>query len=84
MNGVLECLKSHGEQLDWEIAASTGMSLNSVRQAVSQLSANGDVIVCRSIRYSNGKEIEALLCRVSGYIPPAAPGRKPKPQPVKK
>ena len=83
MNGILECLKRHGEQLDWEIAATTGMSLQSVRQAMSHLTASGDVIVCRSIRYKNGKEVEALLCRVSGYIPPAIPGRKPKPHPVR-
>lgn len=84
MNGILECLKRHGEQLDWEIAVSTGMSLENVRQAVSHLSARGDVIVCRSIRFKNGKEIEAMLCRVSGYIPPAIPGRKPKAAPVRK
>jgi hypothetical protein len=79
MDGILKCIKAHGEQLDWEIAASTGMPLEKVRLAVSHLSARGDVIVCRSIRFKNGKEIEALLCRVSGYIPPVAPGRKPKP-----
>ncbi len=77
MNGILECLKRHGEQLDWEIAATTGMSLQSVRQAVSHLTASGDVIVCRSIRYKNGKEVEALLCRVSGYIPPPSPAASP-------
>jgi hypothetical protein len=37
-------------------------------------------MVCRSIRYKDGKEVEAMLCRISGYIPPAAPGRKSKAQ----
>ena len=47
---------------------------------VSALSAKGDVIVCRSIRFKDGKQTDATLCRVSGYIPPAAPGRKSKAQ----
>jgi hypothetical protein len=37
--------------------------------------------MCRSIRFQDGKEIEGILCRISGYIPPAAPGRKSKAQP---
>ena len=26
----------------------------------------------------NGKKIEGILCRVAGFTPPAAPGRKAK------
>jgi hypothetical protein len=78
MHGILQYLKNHGERLDSEIAAATGASLESVRKEVSSLSAKGEVIVCRSIRYKNGKEVEAVLCRVAGYIPPPSPGRKPK------
>jgi len=84
MQGILQYLKNHGERLDSEIAAATGMSLESVREAVSRLSAKGDVMVCRSIRYKNGKEVEAILCRVAGYIPPPSPGRKAKPRPAAK
>ncbi len=84
MHGILQHLKRHGEQLDSEIAAATGMSLENVRLEVSNLYAKGDVMVCRSIRFKNGKEVEAILCRVSGYIPPPSPGRKPKPQPERK
>ena len=80
MEGILKYLKQNGERLDSEIAAATGMPISSVRRAVSTLSAKGDVIVCRSIRYKNGKEVEGILCRVSGYTPPPAPGRKPKAQ----
>jgi hypothetical protein len=29
------------------------------------------------VRFNDGKKIEGMLCRVSGYIPPKAPGRKP-------
>ena len=84
MQEVLEYLKKGGERLDSEIAAATGFSLAKVRQHVKDLHARGAVMVCRSIRYQDGKEIESVLCRVSGWVPPAAPGRKAKPRvPVK-
>jgi hypothetical protein len=80
---ILEYLKSGGERLDSEIATATGISVENVRLRVSKLSARGEVIVCRSIRFDNdGKRSEQLLCRIAGYIPPAAPGRRPK-APVK-
>jgi hypothetical protein len=78
MQEILQYLKLNGERLDSEIATATGVSLANVRLSVSALSARGDVIVCRSIRFKDGKQTEAILCRVSGYIPPAAPGRKSK------
>ena len=80
MHEILQYLKHHGERLDSEIAAATGMSLVNVRLAVSNLSAKGDVMICRSIRFKDGKQVEAILCRVAGYIPLASPGRKPKAQ----
>lgn len=80
MQEILEYLKLNGEQLDSEIAAATGISLANVRIGVSDLSARGDVMVCRSIRFKDGKQIDGMLCRVSGYTPPAAPGRKSKAQ----
>lgn len=78
MQEILQYLKNHGERLDSEIAAATGISLANVRLGMSALSAKGDVMMCRSIRFKDGKQIDAMLCRVSGYIPPAAPGRKSK------
>jgi hypothetical protein len=78
MQEILQYLKLNGERLDSEIAAATGISLANVRRGVTDLSARGDVMMCRSIRFKDGKQIDAMLCRVSGYIPPAAPGRKPK------
>ena len=80
MRDILQYLKHNGEQLDSQIAAAIGISLAKVRSSVLELSARGEVVVCRSIRFKEGKQIEALLCRMSGYIPPAAPGRKAKAQ----
>jgi len=78
MQEILDYLKSGGERLDSEIAAATGLSLAKVRQRVKALQASGAVMVCRSIRYQDGKEIDGVLCRVAGYVPPLAPGRKAK------
>ena len=50
-----------------------GISLAKVRVSVPELSASGDVVVCRSIRFRDGKPIDGLLCRMSGYTPPAGP-----------
>ena len=78
MQEILKYLKDRGEQLDSEIAAAMGMPLESVRRHVSALSARGEVMTCQSTRFNDGKKVEGLLCRIAGYIPPAAPGRKPK------
>lgn len=78
MQEILKYLKDRGEQLDSEIAAATGMPLESVRRHVSALSARGEVMTCQSTRFNDGKKVEGLLCRIAGYVPPAAPGRKPK------
>ena len=80
MQEILQYLKNSGERLDSEIAAATGLSLAKVRLYVTDLQARGAVMVCRSIRYKDGKEIDGILCRVAGYIPPAAPGRRSKAQ----
>ena len=78
MHDILKYLKDRGERLDSEIATDTGISLENVRRHVAGLSARGEVIMCQSIRFNNGKKSEGLLCRVAGYIPPSSPGRKPK------
>ena len=78
MQEILDYLKTRGERLDAEIATDIGMSLESVRTRVKGLSARGEVIMCHSVRYDNGKKREGMLCRIAGYIPPASPGRKPK------
>jgi transcription initiation factor IIE alpha subunit len=78
MKEILQYLKNHGEQLDTEIAVATGISLTNVRLHVTELAAKGEVMACHSIRFDKGKKIEGISCRLAGYIPPAAPGRKSK------
>ena len=78
---VLECLKKYGQRLDLEIAKEIEMPLATVRERLSGLTAAGAVITCSLSRFEDGKQIDAWQCRVSGYVPPLAPGRKPKPTP---
>jgi DNA-binding IclR family transcriptional regulator len=80
MQEIMKYLKVHGERLDSEIASGTGLSLANVSRGLSELSAKGEVMMCRLTRFADGKKIEGMLCRVSGYVPPAAPGRKSKAQ----
>ena len=82
MQEILKFLKDRGEKLDTEIALATGLTVADVRKHVSTLSARGEVMTCQATRFVEGRKIEGLLCRISGYIPPAAPGRKPKAQKV--
>ncbi len=74
---VLQYLKKHGQLLDSEIAAATGIPLPKVRLSLTDLSDRGEITRCCVTRYSDGKPVEGMLCRVAGFIPPSAPGRKP-------
>lgn len=78
MSGVLQYLRRHGQGFDTEIADAIGMPIEKVRRQLADLTAGGDVLICRSIRFEDGQEVETTLCRMSGYVPPASPGRKPK------
>ena len=80
MEEILQYLKKHGDRLDKEIAEATGISLTNVRLHLSELAAKGEIMVCSSIRFEKGEKIEGIRCRLSGYIPPAAPGRESKAQ----
>jgi len=80
MNEILQYLKKHGEQLDFEIAEAIGISLAKVHLHLIELTARGEIMSCHSIRFEKGKKIEGIKCRLAGYIPPAAPGRKSKVQ----
>jgi len=75
---VLNCLKKHGQRLDSEIAKEIGVPLATVRQQLTGLAASGAVILCNLTRFEKGERFDAWQCRVSGYIPPLAPGRKAK------
>jgi transcription initiation factor IIE alpha subunit len=76
---TLQCLKRHGQRLDLEIAKEMGVPLATVRRELSELADRREAIVCKMIRFEGGKKIEAWQCRISGFVPPPAPGRKPKP-----
>ena len=73
---VLQCLRKYGQRLDLEIAAEMRLPLATVRSRLAELSATGAVVLCTLTRYDGGKTIEALECRLSGYAPKPAPGRK--------
>ena len=73
---VLQYMKKHGQKLDREIAKDTGISLPQLRITIAELQSAKEVSSCNVINYEDGVAIEGVLCRFSGYIPPAAPGRK--------
>ena len=80
MNQILQYLKKHGERLDAEIAEAAGLSLSQTRLHLAELAAKGEVIAYHSTRFEDGQKTEGIRCRLSGFIPPAAPGRKSKAQ----
>jgi predicted ArsR family transcriptional regulator len=75
---TLQCLKKYGQRLDLELAKEMGLPIATVRQQLSSLAATGAIIMCSLTRFENGTRIDAWQCRVSGYLPPLAPGRKAK------
>lgn len=80
MKEILQYLKTHGERLDAEIAEAVGVSLAKVRVHLLELTASGEVMSYQSTKFMNGKKIEGIRCRLAGFIPPTAPGRKSKVQ----
>lgn len=79
-NKILQYLNKQGEQLDTEIADAIGISVSQTRSYLSELTEKGEVMSCQTIRFVKGKKIEGISCRISGFIPKAAPGRKSKVQ----
>jgi transcription initiation factor IIE alpha subunit len=73
---ILQYMKKHGQKLDREIAKDTCISLIQVRLTIAELQDIKQVSSCNVINFEDGVAIEGILCRFSGYIPPAAPGRK--------
>jgi predicted ArsR family transcriptional regulator len=78
MTETLRCLKKHGQRLDLEIAKEMRVPLETVRRDLTALAASREAIVCKTIQFEKGRQFEAWQGRVSGFVPPAAPGRKPK------
>ena len=75
---ILSCLQKYGQRLDLELAKETGVPIADVRLRLAELAAAGDIITCKLTRFEQGKRTDALLCRISGWVPPPAPGRKAK------
>ena len=78
MHDVLQCLKKYGQRLDVEIADEIRVPVATVRSRIAELRATGAVVTCKLTRYDGERTIEAWECRVSGYAPKPAPGRKAK------
>ena len=73
---VLSHLKKHGQLLDLEIAAATGIALPQVRKSLADLATRKEISQCSVTHFNGDKRIDGFQCRISGYIPPVAPGRK--------
>jgi predicted ArsR family transcriptional regulator len=78
MPEVLDCLKKYGQRLDIDIAEEMRVPLATVRARIAELRASGAVVTCKLTRYEGDRTIEAWQCRVSGYAPTPAAGRKAK------
>jgi hypothetical protein len=76
---VLSHLKKHGQLLDLDIASATGIPLAQVRKSLADLATRGEISQCSVTHFNGNKRIEGIQCRISGYVPPAAPGRKAGP-----
>jgi hypothetical protein len=74
---VLSHLKKHGQLLDLEIASATGIALPQVRKSLADLATRKEISQCSVTHFNGGKRIDGIQCRISGYVPPVAPGRKP-------
>ena len=73
---ILQYLKKHGQVVDYEIAAAMKIPLPEVRTSLSDLSARGEISRCSVTRFTDGKPVEGMQCRIAGTVPPKAPGRK--------
>lgn len=73
---VLSHLKKHGQLLDLEIASATGITLVQVRKSLAELTTRGEISQCSVTHFNGNKRIDGFQCRISGYVPPVAPGRK--------
>lgn len=77
---ILQFLSKQGEQIDTDIAEAVGISVIKTRDYLAELSKQGEVISCNTMRFVKGKKIEGVSYRLAGFTPKAAPGRKSKVQ----
>jgi len=73
---IIEHLTKHGERLDSEIAHAIGIPLSVAHQHLSVLTAQGKVMSCHVTRFVDGQKSEGITCRLVGYVPKVAPGKK--------
>ena len=73
---ILSHLKKHGQLLDLEIASATGIALPQVRKSLAELTTHGKISQCSVTHFNGDKRIDGFQCRISGFVPPVAPGRK--------
>ena len=73
---ILSHLKKHGQLLDLEIASATGIALPQVRKSLADLTTHGKISQCSVTRFIGNKRVDGFQCRISGFVPPVAPGRK--------
>jgi hypothetical protein len=78
MNEILDFLKKNGETLDVDIARAAGLTLSITHQHLADLAARGKIVAYHSTRFVEGRKIEGIRCRLTGFRPKASPGRKPK------
>ncbi len=76
MIDTLSYLKKHGQRLDLELARDRGISLDLARQQLAQLAERREIAICKVTRFDGGTRTDGWLCRISGYSPPPAPGRR--------
>ena len=76
---VLSHLKKHGQLLDLEIASATGIELAQVRKSLADLTKRGEISQCSVTHFNGNTRVDSFQCRISGYVPPVAPGRKAGP-----
>jgi hypothetical protein len=74
---ILRFLKSHGEQLDAQIAEALNIPMPHLQREIAQLSLANEIICCNLTRFVAGRKIEGVSCRLSCETPAAARGRKP-------
>ena len=79
---LLEHMRKHGQLLDREIANAIKIPLAEVREALAELSAQHEISTCSVTSFKDGKPVQAIQCRIFGYIPKPAPGRKPGSKPA--
>lgn len=75
---TLNYLKKYGQRFDYELARDCGIRIEVARQQLAQLAERREIVMCKVTRYDDGAPVDGWLCRISGYSPPPAPGRKAK------